>query len=146
MTHPQISIVFGGYCSLDGLTPSQGRNINESVIELFSHISYCPENSVQILFLGTEANLDYSGPYRNVISMIVSKYGLVSVQFSSSVISDSLRPHGLQHAWPPCPSPTPGVHQNPCPLSQWCHPTISSSVVPFSSCPQFFPASGSGLV
>ena len=118
MTHPQISIVFGGYCSLDGLTPSQGRNINESMIELFSHISYCPENSVQILFLGTEANLDYSGPYRNVISMIVSKYGLVSVQFSSSVISDSLRPHGLQHAWPPCPSPTPGVNPNPCPLSQ----------------------------
>ena len=67
MTHPQISIVSGGYHCLDGLTPSQGRNINESVIELFSHISYCPENSVQILFL---ADLDYSGPYRNVISMI----------------------------------------------------------------------------
>ena len=67
MTHPQISVVSGGYHCLDGLTPSQGRNINESVIELFSHISYCPENSVQILFL---ADLDYSGPYRNVISMI----------------------------------------------------------------------------
>ena len=56
-----------------------------------------------------------------------------SVQFSHSVVSDSLRPHGLQYARPPCPSPTPGVYSNSCPLSQWCHPTISSSVVPFSS-------------
>ena len=65
------------------------------------------------------------------------------LQFSLSVVSDSLRPHELQHARPPCPSPTPGVHPSPCPLSWWCHPTISSSVVPFSSCPQSFPASGS---
>ena len=63
--------------------------------------------------------------------------------FSYSVISDSLRPHRLQHARPPCPSPTPRVYSNSCPLSQWCHPTISSSVVPFSSCLQSFPASGS---
>ena len=61
-----------------------------------------------------------------------------------SVLSNSLWPHGLQHAMPPCPSPTSGVYSNPCPLSQWCHPTISSSVIPFSSsCPQSFPASGS---
>jgi len=66
-----------------------------------------------------------------------------SVQFSYSVMSDSLQPHELQHARPPCPSPTPGVHPNPCPLSWWCHPAISSSVIPFSSCPQSFPASGS---
>ena len=58
-------------------------------------------------------------------------------------MSDSLRPHGLQHARPPCPSPTPGVYSNSCPLNQWCHPTISSSVVPFSSCLQPFPASRS---
>ena len=58
-------------------------------------------------------------------------------------MSDSLRPHEPQQARPPCPSPTPGVHPNPCPLSRWCHPTILSSVVPFSSCPQSFPASGS---
>ena len=65
-------------------------------------------------------------------------------QFSRSVVSNSLRPYGLQHSRPPCPSPTPGVYPNSsCPLSQWCHPTISSSVVPFSSCPQSFPASGS---
>ena len=66
-----------------------------------------------------------------------------SVQFSHSVVSNSLRPHEPQHARPPCPSPTPRVHPNPCPSSRWCHPTISSSVVPFSSCPQSFPASGS---
>ena len=65
------------------------------------------------------------------------------VQFSPSVMSDSLKPHGLQHTRPPCPSPTPGVYSNSHPLSQWCHPNISSSVVPFSSCPQSFPASGS---
>ena len=66
-----------------------------------------------------------------------------SVQFSRSVISDSLRPHGLQHARPLCPSPAPRVYPNSCPLSQWCPLTISSSVVPFSSCLQSFPASGS---
>ena len=67
----------------------------------------------------------------------------LSLQFSHSVLSDSLRPHGLQYARLPCPSPTPGVHPNPCPLSQWWHPTILSSVVPLTSCPQSFPASGS---
>ena len=66
-----------------------------------------------------------------------------SVEFSRSVVSDSLRPHGLRQARPPCPSPIPGVYSNSCPLSQWCHPTISSSVVPFSSCLQCFPATGS---
>ena len=66
-----------------------------------------------------------------------------SVLFSHSVVSDSLQPHEPQYARPPCPSSTPRVHPNPCPSSQWCHPTISSSVVPFSSCPQSFPASGS---
>ena len=65
------------------------------------------------------------------------------MQFSCSVVSDSLQPQELQHARPPCPSPTPGVHPNPCLLSRWCHPTISSSVVPFSSCLQSFPALGS---
>ena len=70
-------------------------------------------------------------------------YKFSSVQFSHSVVSNSLRPHEPQHTRPPCPSPTPRVHPNSCPLSGWCHPTISSSVVPFSSCPQSFPASGS---
>ena len=68
---------------------------------------------------------------------------LYSVQFSRSVMSDSLQPHELQHARPPCASPTPRVHSNSCPSSRWCHPAISSSVVPFSSCPQSLPASES---
>ena len=67
---------------------------------------------------------------------------LSSVQFSCSVVSESLRPHGLQHAKPPCPSPTPRVYSNSCPLSQWCYPTISSSVIPFSSCLQSFQYQG----
>ena len=67
---------------------------------------------------------------------------LLLLLFSCSVMSDSLRPHGLQHARLPCPSPSPTACSNWCPLSQWCHPTISSSVIPFSSCPQSFPASG----
>ena len=66
-----------------------------------------------------------------------------SVQFSRSVVSNSLRPHESQHARPPGPSPTPGVHSDSRPLSQWCHPAISSSTVPFSSCPQTLPASES---
>ena len=72
-----------------------------------------------------------------------SLFPLQSVQFNRSVVSDFLWPHGLQHARLPCLSPTPGVYSNWCPLSQWCHPTISSSVVPFSSRLQSFPASGS---
>ena len=66
-----------------------------------------------------------------------------SVQFSHSVLSNSLRPHESQHARPPCPSPNPGVHSNSCPSNQWCNPGISSSIVPFFSCPQSLPASGS---
>ena len=66
-----------------------------------------------------------------------------SVRFSHSVVSNSWWLHGLQHARPPCPSPTPGVYPDSCPLSWWCDPTISSSVIPFSSCPQSFLASGS---
>ena len=73
---------------------------------------------------------------------------LISIQFSSVAQSclTLCDPHKPQHTRPPCPSPTPGVHPNPCPLSRWCHPTISSSVTPFSSCPQSFPASGSFLM
>ena len=72
------------------------------------------------------------------------KYINSSVQISRSVMYDSLQPHGLQHARPPCPSPTPRACSNSCPSGQWYHPTISSSVVPFSPCLQSFPASGSG--
>ena len=69
----------------------------------------------------------------------------ISVQFSCSVVSESLQTHGLQQASLPCPSPTPGAFSNSCPLSQWCHPTISFSVIPFTSLLQCFPASGSFL-
>ena len=74
---------------------------------------------------------------------MIINYFLHSVQFSRSVVSDSLRPCESQHARPPYPSPTHGVHSNTCPSSQWCHPAISSSLVPFSSCPQSLPASES---
>ena len=82
----------------------------------------------------------------NVIIHVWSYYhlnclGFIFCQFSS-VVSDSLQPHESQHTRPPCPSPTPGVHSNSCPLSRWCHPAILSSVVPFYSCPQSLPASG----
>ena len=79
----------------------------------------------------------------NVCIFILTMGKFSSVQFSHWVVSDSLQPRELQHARPPCPSPTPGVYPNSYPLSQWCHPTISSSVILFSSCPQSFPASGS---
>ena len=88
----------------------------------------------------TLQKMGIEGSYLNIVKAIYDK---PTVQFSRSVISDSLWPHELQHTRPPRPTPTPGVHPNPCPLSRWCHPTILSSVVPFSSCPQSFPASGS---
>ena len=81
--------------------------------------------------------------YNILEKQYISRKELISVLFSCSVVSDSLRYHGLQHARPPCPSPTPAAYSNSCPLSQWCRPTMSSSVVPFSSSLQSFPASGS---
>ena len=74
---------------------------------------------------------------------VSARESIRSDQISRSVMSDSLQPHESQHARPPCPSPTPGVHPDSCPSSQWCHPAISSSVVPFPSCPQSLPASES---
>ena len=81
--------------------------------------------------------------HQSLFQWVSSSHQFSSVQFSRSVVSDSLWPHEPQHTRPLCPSPTPRVHPNPCPSSWWCHPTISSSVIPFSSCPQSFPASGS---
>ena len=74
--------------------------------------------------------------------MVVYGFAFSSVQFSCSVMSDSLRPHGLQHTRLPCPSPTPAAYSNLCPSCWWCHPTILFSIIPFSSCLQSFPASG----
>ena len=81
--------------------------------------------------------------YFNRTANGIETYAFNSVQFSLSVMSDSLQPHGLQHTRLPCPSPTPGVYSNSCASSWWCHPTISSSVIPFFSCLQSFPVSGS---
>ena len=79
----------------------------------------------------------------SVCNLVSHFLNFSSVQSSHSDVSDYLRPHESQYARPPCPSPTPGVYSNSCPWSQWCHPAISSSVVPFSSCPQSLPALGS---
>ena len=79
----------------------------------------------------------------NIENTIKNYTIILLVQFSHSVVSNSLQPHGLQHARPPCTSPTPRVYSNWCPLSWWCDPTISSFIIPFSSCLQSFPASGS---
>ena len=95
---------------------------------------------------GRIARLDVSSIFnilRSLCTIFHCSYQFSSVQFSHSVMSDSLWPHELQHANPPCPSSTPRVYPNSCPLSQWCHPTISSSVVPFSSHLQSFLASES---
>ena len=81
--------------------------------------------------------------FKEKIKSTTIKWNIGSVQFSRSVVSNSLRPHESQHARPPCPSPTPRVHSHSRPLSQWCHPVISISVIPFSSCPQSLPASQS---
>ena len=83
----------------------------------------------------------YSFQHQSQLKSIFSYFQ--SVQFSRSVMSDSLRHHESQHARPPCPSPTPRVHSNSRPLNRWCHPAISSSIIPFSSCPQSLPASES---
>ena len=94
--------------------------------------SKCKKDSLTILFLKDEI----------LMGQMTSIYHS-PVQFNHWVMSDSFWHHELQHARSPCPLPTPRVDSNPCPLSQWCHPTISQSVIPFSSCPQFFPALGS---
>ena len=113
----------------------------------------CPSTNERIKKMWYTYTMEYSSSVRkneimpftatrmDLGSVIVTE---VSVQFSSvAQACPTLRPHGLQHARPPCPSPTPGVYPNSCPLSRWCHPTISSSVVSFSSCPQPFLTSGS---
>ena len=103
------------------------------------------ENSVRLYFWGLQKSLQMvtAAMKLNDAYTLEEKIWPTSVRFSCSVVSDSLRPHESQHARPPCPSPTPGVQSDSRPSSQWCHPAISSSVVPFSSCPQSLPASES---
>ena len=125
---------------IQGIFPTQGSN----------HSSWIGR---RILYSELSEKPNYKLPATKTTTVIfhhlvlhIHNVTILSVQFSHSVGSDCLRPHELQHASPPCPSPTPGVNPNSCPLSRWCHPTVSSSVVPFSSRLQSFPASGSFLL
>ena len=121
------------------------ENRKERVAWSWTRLKWLRSSSSSVLLLNTFClRSDGNFPLTNNL-MWGSVYFLptASVQFSHSVVSYSLRPHGLQNARPPCPSPTPSVYSNSCPSSQWCHPSISSSVVPFSSRLQSFPASGS---
>ena len=101
-----------------------------------------PKKKASILWRSAFFIVQLSHPYMTTGKIIAlsNPEGFSSVQFSHSIMSDSLWPHESQHAKPPCPSPTPRVHSDSCPSSRWCHPAISSSVVPFSSCPQCLPA------
>ena len=104
-------------------------------------LCFCfPQPLRPILFPSEEKELGF---WQVWLDQIKSSVQFSSVQFSRSVVSDTLRPHESQHARPPCPSPSPGVHSDSHPSNPWCHPAISSSVVPFSSCPQSLPASES---
>ena len=105
-----------------------------------SRKSFWPRDQTQFSCVSC---IDRWVPYHWAMRETHLKIQFSSVQFSCLVVSDSLQPHEPQHTRPSCPSLTPGVHPNSCPLSWWCHPNISSSVIPFSFCPQSFPASGS---
>ena len=125
---------------------SQNLKINISKVvsplqklQKITEITCLLKSRTQIFWLKFQHSFNIAGMTFN---RLVAALG-ISVQFSRSVVSDSLRTHEPQHARPPCPSPTPGVYPNSCPLSRWCHLTVSSSVVPFSSCLQSFPTSGS---
>ena len=115
------------------------KYFNYLVYSLYKTLSRVQEHSA-IIWQNQDLNL-LNFCQESASSSLVGIFS--SVQFSRSVVSDSLWPHELQHARPPCPSLTPGVHSDSCPSSWWCHTAISSSVVPFSSCPQSLPASGS---
>ena len=142
----------GFHALLQGLFSTQGSN------QLFSYVSsigrwvlyhwatWQPPEQLQEKTINCRANLKDGGKHKSWYHHPhkPSKCSSVSsVQFSLSVMSDSLQPHESQHTRPPCPSPPPGVHSNSHPSSWWCHPAISSSVVPFSSCSQSLPASES---
>ena len=120
----------------NGIQPISSRNLNLLQRRMCSH------SLIKVLcksFLIIHILFTYSLLPHSVWSCLSGD----TVQFSRAVVANSLWPHELQHARPPCPSPTPGVHLNSCPSSQWCHPAISSSVIPFSSCPQSLLASES---
>ena len=117
---------------------------------VYSHIHVLKCMKSSNLFFATKSSISFCRVMLYKDKKILISYPFIqiasSVQFSCSLVSDSLRSHGLQHTRLPCPSPIPGAYTNLFPSSQWCHPTISSSVVPFSFCLQSFPASGSFLM
>ena len=116
--------------------PIPSRQIDEEAME----------TETDFIFLGSKITADGDCSHKIQRHLLLGRKAMTnfsSVQFSSSVVSNSLQPHEWQHARPPCPSPTPRVYSNSGPSSRWCHPAISSSVVPFSSCPQSLSASGS---
>ena len=121
-----------------------GRNINNLRYADDTTLMAESKEELKSLLMRMKEESEKAGLKLNMKkSNIMASGPISSVQFSRSVVSNSLQLHGLQHARPPCSSPTPRIYPNSCPLSWWCHPTISSSVIPFSSCPQSFPASGS---
>ena len=129
MAYFKLVIFFSPYQKLEGFFSDHHYESLEELLQMNS--DKCNTDSFGGFYVGISA---------------LSSVQFSSVQFSRSVVFDSLRPHESQHARPPCPSPTPGVHSDSCPSIHWCHPAISSFVVPFSSCPQSLPASESFLM
>ena len=119
--------------------------VRSNVIQLYIYIFIYTHNFLDYFHYSLLQDIEYSSLLRFTLGVVyymgIDKSLHVTVQFSCSVMSDSLQPHESQHTRPPCPSPTPRVHSDSRPSSQWCHPAISSSVVPFSSCLQSLPAS-----
>ena len=154
VSHKQVPLVCSGCCHKTSQTGwfKNNRNLFLIVLEArslgASTVGWGPSSGLQVshIFPWRKEQVSSVGPLllgHSSSGALPSWPYFSSVQFSHSVMSYSLWLHELQHTRPPYPSPTPGVHPNPCPSSRWCHPTISSSVIPFSSCPQSFPASGS---
>ena len=125
---PQSQLIYTKYI------PSLGKNFLSWKTRASTHIVYC---------LSPSLHSTWQYEIISFVSLFDLKLSAMFSQFSHSVVSSSLWPHEPQHARSPCSSPTPGVHTNPCPWSLWCHTTISSSVILFSSCPQSIPALGS---
>ena len=123
------------------ITTTSWGKFMKIVLNSQTHFQYSWESSPKPWINKSPLSLLYHKPKPPLLQR--KKEKISSVQFSCSVMSDSLWPHELQHARPPCPSPTHGVYLNSCPSSWWCHPAISSSVIPLSSCSQSLPPSGS---
>ena len=139
----------GCHFLLQGIFPNHGSNphLESQFLGRLIRSLGVPEETEVWGFRGGDRGLEFLSwrKGQTIFFLSLSLHCLVfrSDQISRSIMSNSLRPHESQHARPPCPSPTPGVHSDSRPSSQWCHPTISSSVVPLSSCPQSLPASES---